>query len=218
MPELSFIVFLTIGMVAMFFVMWAGGHAYGFKVWKIVIADVFLTIIGAVGVYLMGFVEKGEWVGARSFYGAHFLVPILMFPVAKLLRMPYGKVLDMSAPAGCLMLALLKVKCVIDGCCGGRMLTLFGKTFRFPSQIVECIAAVVLMVVLLIMIYRRKWTSMIYPWYMILYGAVRFCLNCLRDTTPWFWIIPSGHLWSIISIIIGVIALILIKRKLESKA
>ena len=216
--KLSFEVFLIIGMVVMFFVMWAGGRVYGFKVWKIAIAAVLLTVIGTLGVYLMGLVEIGEWRGARSFYGAHFLVPILMFPVAKLLRQPYGKTLDMCAPAGCVMLALLKVKCLMDGCCGGRIMTVFGKTFRFPSQIVECIAALVLMAVLLILIYRRKFANLIYPSYMILYGVVRFILNCFRETTPWFWIIPSGHLWSIVSVIIGVIAFILIWKKQKSKA
>jgi len=199
------------GMVAMFFVMWFCGRIYDIPVWKIAVSAVLLTAIGYLGAKLMFFIESGGWSG-RSLFGSIFLAPILMYPVTKVLRINYGKLLDICAPAECIMLALLKVKCVIDGCCAGRMVSFSGKSFVFPSQKVECAAFLIIMVILLVMIFKKKKESLIYPYYMIIYGVVRFILNLLRETTPWIGPLPAGNFWSICSIIIGLIALAYYKK------
>lgn len=212
MESFSFRTFILIGMVAMFFVMLIGGHKNSIPLKKIIASSVFLTISGVIGVYCMAFVESGYW-GGRSFYGAIFLVPVLMHPVARFVKVPYGILLDVCAPAGCVMLSLLKVKCMIDGCCGGRMVSMGGKSFIFPSQKVECAVALVLMCLLLSMVISRRFQNKVYPLFMIIYGAVRFILNTFRTTKPWIFGLPAGNFWSLISLIIGAISLILIIKK-----
>ena len=214
MASLSFNTFLLMGMGLMFVVMLITGRFYKIPVWKIAVACVLLTVTGVLGAYGMAFLEAGfVWTAGRSFYGAVFLAPPLMWLVAKLLREPYGRIMDISAPAECIMLALLKYKCTIDGCCFGRMMTVGGQTFRFPSQWVECIVALILMVVFVVMIFKKKYEDVVFPYYMLIYGIVRFCLNTLRETTPWILGLPMGHFWSIISAVIGVIWIRTVRRK-----
>ena len=208
----SFNVFMVIGMFLMFFCICAANMlSYRFPIWKIAVSAVLLTIIGLIGARSMAWLEVGVWNG-RSFYGAVFLVPVMMLPVSKVLKVRYGFLMDICAPAGCIMNALLKIKCKIDDCCYGRIFFTENSGFRFPSQIVECIAAIILMLILIFMVYRRKQEGLIYPWFMILYGIVRFILNLFRETTPWIGPLPSGNFWSLISIAVGVIAIILLNQ------
>ncbi len=211
---MGFAVFLALGMLAMLVCMLYTNKSYGIKIWKIAVSAVLLTMIGYLGAKLMYFVEAGKWDG-RSFYGAVFLTPILIFPVAKILRIPYGALMDLCAPAECIMLALLKVKCKIDGCCFGRIIELGDVSFQFPSQIVELLTALVLMVILIMIIKRGHWRGSVFAWYVFLYGATRLVLNFFRETKPWIGSLPAGSFWSLIAIVLGALYLILFKAKRE---
>ena len=162
---------------------------------------------------MMFWIESGKWNG-RSYFGAVFLVPVLLFPTAKILKVRYGDLLDISAPAGCVMLALLKVKCFKDGCCYGRIFKLSSGPFWFPSQKVEGLAGVVLTVILLILIRRKKSRGVIYCWYLILYGSIRFVLNLFRETTPWIGPLPAGNFWSLVALVLGITVMIIVRERI----
>ena len=204
-------------MAAMFVIMVICGKTYGMSAPKIAIAAVLLTVYGYLGAKLMFLIESGEWAGGRSLFGSIFLVPVLMVPTAKLLKLRYADLMDICAPAECIMLALLKVKCSIDGCCGGRVVSLGGRSFVFPSQRVECIAFILIMFMLLWMLFRKNCQGLIYPYYMIIYGIARFILNSLRDTVPWIGPLPAGNFWSLVCLALGIIALVLIKRRMSGR-
>jgi len=211
MPLVGFLVIGVVCMIAcMLYMAWPWKTI---TIPKIVIIAAVMPIIGVLGSYGMYFIENGKWDG-RSFYGAVFLMPVLMYPVAKLLKVGYGEALDLCIPAGCISHALIKVKCSIDGCCYGRAFIINSRRVRFPSQKVECVAALVLMAVLLVMAKKGKWKGKIYFWYLILYGASRFVLEFFRDTDPWIGPLSAGSFWSLISIAIGAAAL-LYSRKLD---
>ena len=207
----SFYWFLLGGMIAMFLVMWFCSRVYGIALWKIVATALILTPAGYFGAKLMFFIEAGGWDG-RSLYGAVFLVPIIMMPTAKLLKIRYGELMDVCTPAGCVMFALLKVKCVIDGCCGGRVIGVRNHEFIFPSQKVECAAFVIILVIVIVMIFKRRHYTQVYPCFMVIYGFARFFLNLFRETTPWIGPLPAGNFWSIISVMTGFAILCLIKQ------
>ena len=184
---------------------------YRLAYWKIVITAVLLTVSGTIGTMLLFWIESGNW-GGTSFYGAIFFVPVIMTVVAIILKIPAGAMLDLCAPAECIMLALMKLRCLYWGCCAGRvMFTLQDVPIRFPSQIVELVTIVCVMMALLQFIKKSRYIDQIYAWYLILYGATRFVLNLLRDTKPFVWILPAGNFWSLISITIGILVLCLWK-------
>lgn len=215
---MSFEVFLTAGTVLMIAVMLFAGETYKIPVWKRIVLAVILTGAGVAGAKLMAFIESGSFSG-RSFYGALFFAPVIMIPVAMLMKANVSETLDICAPAECVMLAFLKIDCTIEGCCRGMLLHTAegGAEVRFPSQITECVNALILMLALLWILQRGKQKGAVYLWYMVLYGISRFILNSFRETEPFVWIIPAGHFWSLVSIGIGMYGFVLWKDHRKKK-
>ena len=79
-----------------------------------------------------------------------------------------------------------------------------GEPVRFPCQIIECAAALVICIFLYWLISEGKNRGKILPWFLVIYGAVRFGLNLLRETTPFLWGLAAGNVWSIVSVLIGI--------------
>lgn len=188
---------------------------YRIQWWKSIPLSICLTAIGTIGTYLLFYVENGE-AGGISFYGAVFLIPAGFWLVSKVLCVSYGQALDCCAPAVCVMLALMKTQCLMTGCCGGKVLYIndLGKEVVFPSQIAELVNALVLMVILLFLVYKRNHVGRIYPIYMVTYGITRFVLNLFRANQSVFLLgMAPGNFWSIISIMIGLAWLLFCRKK-----
>lgn len=179
--------------------------------WKMPIISILLTLAGVAGAMLMFFIESGRF-GGTSFFGAILFIPILMLP-ALLLRVPFDTLMDLCAPAECLMLAFMKVDCLVSDCCIGQYLPSLG--FQFPSQIVEMITILVIMLILLQLEQKSQHRGTLYAYYLILYGVTRFILNWFRyGLTPFVWILPAGNFWSIVAVILGLVWLaISVKHK-----
>lgn len=213
---MSFFIFLGLGMVAMILCMLYAGKIYGIERRDVIITAVYLTICGTFATYIMFFIETGQF-GGRSFFGAAFFVPVFMYPLAKILKIRYGYIMDICAPAGCIMLFILKFKCYLDGCCEGKLIILKTTAFRFPSQIVESVLALVLAAVIMLIIIKGRHKTMVYPILLVIYGIMRFFLNLLREVDPWLGPLPAGNVWSLLAIIIGIIVLVVNKRKVQPK-
>lgn len=213
------ILVLLVGTFAMMIPMLFQASKYQITKWKIVPTAFVLTVVGTLGTYLWFFVENFAF-GGRSFYGAVFLVPVVFWLFAYVIRIPYAQLMDLCAPAECIMLSIMKIKCLIDGCCIGRTLfvTELGEIVRFPSQIVELVAAYVIVWVLLAMSCKTQHRGKIYPWYLILYGASRFVLNFFRDEWAQYngGIPPFGNIWSVCAVIIGVVWIILYNKRRDA--
>ena len=179
-------------------------------VWKIVVIALWLLITGVAGTMILAYIEIGEF-GGTSFYGAVLFVPILIMPVL-LTKVTYKDVLNLCAPAECIMMVVMRFDCLAKGCCFGRYLPNLG--FQFPSQIVEMIVGVSIMAILVRM-HRKNRQVQLYPWYMILYGVCRFVMQGFRygGMEPWILGLSQGHFWSVVSILIGTAWLLLSKRR-----
>ena len=131
---------------------------------------------------------------------------------AMLMKMRYKDVLNLSAPAECAMLFVMRFDCLNKGCCFGKYLPKLG--FQFPSQIAEMVVGITIMIVL-IQMHKKDRQAQLYPWYMILYGICRSVLQCFRygGLEPWILGLSQGHLWSLISIAIGTVWLLLSKAR-----
>lgn len=214
------ICFLLIGTVAMFFPIWFMSRRYQLVLWKSVVITVALTVAGTAGTFLMYFFENGRF-GGLSFFGAVFVVPIVFCGIAPILRIPYGKIMDFCAVGECVMLALMKVHCMLGGCCVGRALftTAAGTVVLFPSRTIEMITALLIFCVLLRWSTKGKKTGTLYCWYLLLYGSTRFVLNIGREA----WVVkkmfmPYGNIWSLIAIVIGFIWLIVLQKRHDKAA
>ena len=207
---------IGLGAVAMFFSMLLRKKQFPqVAIWKMVLLTLWLTITGVLGTMILAYIELGEF-GGTSFYGAVFLVPILILP-AMLMRITYKDILNLCAPAECAMLLVMRFDCLDKGCCFGRYLPAL--EFQFPSQIAEMVVAITIMITL-IQMHRKDRQVQLYPWYMILYGVCRFILQGFRygGTDPWVLGLSQGHFWSLIAVMIGTVWLLLCRsRKTAAK-
>lgn len=217
MLTLNHFIFLAIGTMVMLIPVLIQSCWYHMKWYKAFCLTVILTIAGTLSTKIHYWVETGE-LGGLSFYGAIFYVPVMFLLVAKVLRLPYGTAMDLCAPAECAMLVIMKVHCLISGCCGGRVMCVAGNTFVFPSQYVEMANAVILMLILLLMSRKGKNRGSLYPWYMVLYGCSRFVLNMFRETKIFALGMSAGCFWSVWSVLLGTAVLVLWRRKKKQEA
>jgi len=218
MISIKLLVYLSIGTAAMLIPIMIQVLWNDIKLWKAIPIAIALTISGTLGTYLLFFIEN-HWIGGTSFYGAVFLVPIVFVAFLRVFHIPYGILLDMCAPAECMMLSIMKVQCLLSGCCGGRALYVnaVGETVHFPSQMIELMNALLLCAVLLVIAHGGKNKGGIYPLYMVLYGTTRLILNIFRENQSAFLFgLPPGHIWSIVSMLAGSTWLIMRVRKKAS--
>ena len=178
--------------------------------WKMGLLTVWLTITGVLGTMILAYIEMGTF-GGTSFYGAVFLVPILIVP-AMLMKISYKDILNLCAPAECAMLVIMRFDCLDKGCCFGRYLPAL--EFQFPNQVAEMVVGITIMFTL-IQMHKKDQQVQLYPWYMILYGICRFVLQGFRygGMDPWVLGLSQGHLWSLISVTIGTAWLLLRKAR-----
>lgn len=179
------------------------------QLWKLPIISLLLTLAGVAGAMLMFYIESGKF-GGTSFFGAILFIPVLLLP-ALLLRIRYSELMDLCAPAECLMLSFMKLDCLMSDCCIGKYLPTL--ELQFPSQIVEMLTILIIMLLLLQKERSGASTGRLYGHYLILYGSTRFVLNWFRyGLTPFVWILPAGNFWSIIAIAVGLIWLMAVNR------
>lgn len=204
--------FVGIGTAAMLCLSILRRKQYDLPLWKAIVLPFLLTLFGVSGAMILFFVESGRF-GGISFYGSVLLIPALLFPASKLIKISYGKITDYSVPQICLMLAVMKIHCFVSGCCGGICLNPEKNVF-FPSQIAELIVSLLIAALILYMDSQKWFKGKLYGVYFLVYGVLRFALNFLRiGISPFVWIIPAGHFWSLISIALGIAWILLYKKK-----
>lgn len=180
----------------------------GYISFILTIAVVIISFLGAKILYYLEnpsvLIRNGFQLGGVSFFGSVFLVPVLMYFICKIAKLSYYKVMDFLSPSLMIMLAVLRIGCLISGCCGGCAVTFAGiYVEKFPTQITECICDLLILSGLLF--YERMWKNegRLYFFIMVYYGVVRFFIEFLRDT-PKDWLYMSHGQWfSIVSVCIG---------------
>ena len=82
----------------------------------------------------------------------------------------------------------------------------------------EIIVIILIMIMLIIFEKRGLFTNRHYAILLITYGGTRFVLNSFRaDLSPYVWILPPGHFWSIISVLIGSLTFYLIGKSVNKE-
>jgi prolipoprotein diacylglyceryltransferase len=213
------ILYVSIGTIMMLIPIVIQSYWYRYRLWKSFLIAFLIAISGVIGTYTMFYIENHRW-GGTSFFGGVFFVPLFFIGFAYLLKHPYNELMDLCAPAGCMMLVVMKIQCLLSGCCDGRILftDAAGTEVRFPSQMAELINGLILAAVLLYIAYKAKHKGEIYPIFLVLYGVSRFILSFFReDFVTTTMLVPFGTIWSIVAIIIGVLWMWLLRRPKEKE-
>ncbi|MBP1587329.1 MAG: prolipoprotein diacylglyceryl transferase [Clostridia bacterium] len=180
-----------------------------------------VLVVGILGCKLLYTIENFDIVlrdgftfGGFSFYGAAFLVPLIMPLFGLLLKMNVFDTLDNSAVNVLGMLGTIRIGCMLNGCCGGTSFHINHFTLTWPTQLLEAVFDFGILAWLLVLETRsdRYYRGGLYPRFMISYGIIRFIIEFMRDTPKdWLWL-SHGQWFAIVGIAVGIGLLIIVKR------
>lgn len=172
-------------------------------------------IIGIIGGKLLALVEVGfnaELAANRRIWGSILLLIVVIGIVTKLTKRDFAQAYDISAVATLIAGIIVRIACLVDGCCGGIPITP-GGTFRWPLVEMEMLLDIVLVIYFWNRVYKGKTKGLAYPIFVLIYGVFRFVIEWLRDEyTGQIGPFHLAHIWSLLAIVGATIAIWLIKR------
>lgn len=127
------------------------------------------------------------------------------------------KQLDMTTLLAGLFLFIVKLSCFGNGCCWGipwehgmYNYNEYHPGYQVPVQLIEALCALAIFFFLLW--YRKKAKiGTLYPMYVILYSATRFCSEFFRREENVLWIFKTYHLLCMAGFVIGLILFFIIR-------
>ena len=137
------------------------------------------------------------------FYGGFGGVILAFYIYCRQFGLPFGKVMEMAAPAFPLFHFFGRLGCYTAGCCGG--------IDGFPMQLVEAFGNLAIFAVIIFVQDRRSAFTKTFPLYMLIYGCMRFALEFFRGDPERGFIGPlSVSQW--ISAVVVLIAVLILKK------
>jgi phosphatidylglycerol:prolipoprotein diacylglycerol transferase len=121
-------------------------------------------------------------------------------------RLPQGKVADLVAPLVALGYAIVRIGCLLNGCCFGRPAEVpwalpaayLDPTLRHPTQLYASAAA---FLIFLILLYRRKRTrfhGQLFLEFIVYYSVYRFLSEFYRETDVFLGALTLGQATSLV--------------------
>lgn len=174
------------------------------------------TLCGVLCVKGFAFLESfGKNSGGMSLYGAIFFLPVFYALGARLTKRRMADVFDTFTVCMVLTLAIVRLNCILTGCCYG--IPFFGnKDLLWPTRELEIVFNLIMLIIIIPKVIKGKSNSEIYPLYMFSYGAFRFVIEFFRHSNTGY-LIHVGHLWSLVSFIIGLSVYIEIKYNINKR-
>ncbi len=185
---------------------------------------VIIGIVYSIRGYLITFItwiENGfqNW-GGGNFERVCVFIPLLAIPIAKLLKLPFGKVIDYLAVGTALQKVLGPFACPFFGCCYGidcswGIWNPIIKSKVFPVQWLECIVQVFIVWYLLRLAKKENYagTGKVYAHFLLIYGSARFLMGFLKGGSKLFLWISSLELHALSMILVGIIWLMVLYEK-----
>ena len=197
-----------------------------FPVWRAVLYTLLCALFSLVGAKLLyaaenwkQFLDNGITLDGVSFFGSVFFLPLAMYLICRWRKIPYGAFMDYCAPSLMAMLAILRLACWLNGCCGGiTYKTGEYTTAVVPTQIIECIGDLTILGVLLLVEWHYSGRGLLYPYILVLYGCLRFVVEFFRDTPKDWLYLSHGQWFSMISVAAGGYLLYGMMKKLLEEA
>lgn len=216
------IIFLLISAILRVILGYLQKDIWKIKTWKYFVIVPVMTVMGSLGAKTASWLAYGLFSGTRL-YGTVLAVAICGALLAILLCIPFRDLYGFSSVGTWLSVAVMKVPCIIEGCCAGRVLFVNGAGERilFPSQIAESVGAALFFW----WFYRLSRTKYphgaMYPLLMVWYGVYRYAADWLRghpmEQSPFVLWLPAGRFFSLIIFAIGLVSLYLVLKKLYGK-
>lgn len=178
---------------------------------KISFMQIIFVILCVLCAFLMAKLENiisGNNDGYFSLFGLILFLPALIYLLCRIFKIKYCDFYDFESESIILIVILMRLNCIYKGCCLGKIATSFDG--RYPTREVEIALNTIYLAFYFIFKNKIK-KGMSYPIYMIFYGIVRFIIQFYRSYDGlWGTNIAFGHIWSIVSIVVGIITLVIL--------
>ena len=209
------------------------GKRYGINLWKmvIIVAGAYLgriTLqngIWAVLQYIRDNNIFGIQTAVNSIVRIFILIPLIMWPFAKIFKYKWGHICDSIAMFLLITSAIAQLGCIFPGCChgykfDGGIYNVLTKSYHFPTPIIETVLTLIIIAYLICRTHKRKFVSdgTLYPLMMVLYGIMRCICEMLRDNEKLILGQSAIGIHAIVLFVVGLICLHLIKKRDEMKA
>ena len=191
--------FLIAGSVAVMALMLSRRHIYSLSIFQAILYALSLLAIGILGTRVLYFFETGmESFSGRSFFGAIYLVLILMPWIGLLFKLKPLESLDACAPCGVGMVSFMRFGCFCAGCCGGVPI---GDTGRvWPVQLMEGFGDMLILFLILYTERKGHLRGKGYPMFLLSYGVLRFILEFIRDTAKDWGGLAHGQWFAMVGV------------------
>ena len=183
--------------------------------WRFHELGLVFVLVGMASVILLASIEswlrgRGFRLAGQSIYGSYLIAPLLLYGYARLRKTDYLRLMDVYALGAVPALTLARLNCIFSGCCQGRPIP--GTTLSWPTREAEILFDVVLFIVLYRKLRERRQDGLVFPTGMVMYGVFRFLLEFFRQSSDGT-ILDLSHLWSLVSITIGLSILYTLRDK-----
>ena len=184
--------------------------------WQLLLFIVYTFIIGGLSAFLFARFEQlvapSHSPSNLRIYGPIYVMWAAYILPCKLVHSEPRAFVDICTPGLIISLISIRINCFYAGCCQGLMIP--GANFRYPIRELELVFQVIILVVFARRVLKSKsYNGTLYPLYMIWYGLIRFIYEFFREPENLFFgRIHAPHVWSLISIVAGIIAYVLLKQ------
>ena len=187
---------------------------------KIVITVLIVYPVAVLWMFTMFWIESGfsSW-GGNNIVRVFVYVPLIGWPVAKLLRIKKEEMFSLLSFGPLLVHGISHFGCVFLGCCTGFPCS-FGiynpiyKDMRFPIQPIEAIGAVAIVIYLFLRAKKRQFKpdGLEYPMMLVLYGLSRFVFEFLRANEKDAIGLSNLSYHAAFMLVVGVVWIIIARR------
>lgn len=137
---------IGVGAIGMLICTWMRRERFGLNRLQCVLFALILTVCGIAGAKLLYILENiQDYInntisgGGVSFFGSVYLIPLLMPLIGRLFGLKPSQTNDLCGPCVAVMIAAIRVGCLFNGCCGGRVVYVGDYYFAWPTQIMESV-------------------------------------------------------------------------------
>lgn len=220
-----YILFFVLGFVAVLTGLAWFGKKLEFPLIKVVITVLIVYPLVVLWMMIMCWVENGFTnFGGNNIVRIFIYVPLIAMPVTRWLKLDMQKTLSLLSVAPLLVHGFSHFGCIFEGCCSGYpcewgIYNPFYQDIRFPSQPIEALAALAIVVYLFIRAKKRNYIpdGLEYPIMLVIFGSSRFGFEFLRSGTKMFWGISNLAIHALFMFVVGVIWIYIAKKKAAEK-
>lgn len=204
------------------------GWKMGLKIWQIPIVLAVTVLFmsnfqGFIYDYLV-MVRDAHFLGietiVNSIVRVFIFLPLLAVFVAEILRIKWSKVCDAMAMYPLLASGINQLACLFPGCCRGYpcswgIYNVKIQEYCFPTPILETVLSLGIFAYLVVKSHRKGYVSdgSLYPTMMVLYGAMRFVCELLRDNEKLILGISPVGIHALVLCLSGVAVLFIMKKR-----